>query len=72
MRLDFNKDGTVSLDDVRKGLQELYEFLKNYDYIEATTRIKSTVYEEARRYLKKSGEQGSITVSDDIDIIGAR
>lgn len=52
LRLDFNKDGTVSLDDVRKGLQELYEFLKNYDYIEATTRIKSTVYEEAKRYLK--------------------
>ena len=41
MRLDFNNDGTVSIDDVRKGLNSLYEFLKNYDYIEATTRIKS-------------------------------
>jgi hypothetical protein len=41
LRLDFNHDGTVSIDDVRIGLNSLYEFLKNYDYIEATTRIKS-------------------------------
>ena len=27
--------------------EPLYEFLKNLDYIEATTKIKSTVYEEA-------------------------
>lgn len=52
LRLDFNKDGTVSIDDVRKAMHELYEFLKNYDYIEATTKIKSGVYEEAKRYIK--------------------
>ena len=32
---------SVSIEDLRKGLTQLYEFLKNYDYIEATTRIKS-------------------------------
>lgn len=51
LRLDFNNDGTVSIDDVRKAMHELYEFLKNYDYIEATTKIKSNVYEEAKRYI---------------------
>ncbi len=68
MRLDFNKDGTVSIDDVRQGLKELYEFLKNYDYIEATTRIKSSVYEEARRYLQASGQQ--VLADDDVSITG--
>jgi hypothetical protein len=52
MRLDFNNDGNVSIDDMRKGLYELYEFLKNFDYIEATTRIRSSVYEEAKRYIR--------------------
>ena len=27
MRLDFNKDGSVSLEDMRKNLNEFYEFL---------------------------------------------
>ena len=47
LRLDFNKDGTVSIDDLRQALTQLYEFLKNYDYIEASTRIKSSIYLEA-------------------------
>jgi hypothetical protein len=68
MRLDFNKDGSVSIDDVRQGLKELYEFLKSYDYIEATTRIKSSVYEEARRYLQTSGQH--VLADDDVTITG--
>ena len=42
MRLDFNQDGKVGLEDLRTSLQQFYEFLKNYNYIEATSRIKST------------------------------
>ena len=53
MRLDFNKDGSVTLDDVRRNLQEFYTFLKNYDYIEATISIKSTVYDRACALIKK-------------------
>jgi len=70
LRLDFNKDGSVSVDDVRKRLSELYEFLKSYDYIEATTRIKSTVYEEAKRYMRV--ERQSVSVADDINITGEK
>jgi len=44
IRLDFDKDGKVTLEDLKKSLNELYEFLKDFDYIEATTSIKSQVY----------------------------
>ena len=53
LRLDFNADGSVSLDDMRENLHKFYEFLKNYDYIEATTRIKSNMYEKALLVMKK-------------------
>lgn len=42
----------------------MYEFLKNYDYIEATTRIKSQVYEEAKKYIKAQNMQ----IENDIPI----
>lgn len=52
IRLDFNQDGKVDMDDMRKSLTELYAFLKSYDYIEATQKIKSAVYTEAQKYIK--------------------
>ena len=45
LRLDFNKDGDVSMDDLRASLLQFYEFLKSYDYLETTTRISSTLYD---------------------------
>ena len=45
MRLDFNQDGSVSMEDMRANLLQFYEFLKSYDYLEASTRIKSTLYD---------------------------
>jgi len=53
MRLDFNKDGHVSIEDIKKGAQELLEFLKNFDYLSAATEIKSSLYQEAIKYMKK-------------------
>ena len=47
MRLDFNKDGSVGMDDLRESLMQFYEFLKSYDYLEATTRISSNLYDQA-------------------------
>ena len=52
MRLDFNNDGAVSLDDLRTSLVKFYDFLKKYDYIEATVRIRSTVYEQAVKVIR--------------------
>ncbi len=44
MRLDFNKDGQVSIEDIKIGAQELFEFLRNFDYLQAATEIKSSLY----------------------------
>lgn len=49
MRLDFNQDGSVGMDDLRQSLMQFYEFLKSYDYLEATTRISSNLYDQAVR-----------------------
>ncbi len=53
MRLDFNKDGQVSIEDIKIGAQELFEFLKNFDFLQAATEIKSSLYQEAIKYMKK-------------------
>lgn len=52
MKLDFDNDGKVSLEDLKKGAADLYEFLVNYDYIEKATEIKNTLYDEAIKYMK--------------------
>lgn len=59
MRLDWNKDGSLSMEATRKNLNQFYDFLKNYEYIENATKIKSQVYEQAVKYLRqdKAGEQ---------------
>ena len=53
MRLDFNTDGQVSIEDIKTGAQELFEFLKSFDYLQAATDIKSSLYQEAIKYMKK-------------------
>jgi len=51
MRLDFNNDGSVSVDDLKKSMVQLYDFLRNFDIIEATTTIKSKLYTDAISYM---------------------
>lgn len=53
MRLDFNQDGQVSVEDLRKAIQELYDFLRNYEYITRATEIKNTLYNEAIKYMQR-------------------
>lgn len=52
MRLDFDKDGSVSVDDLKKSMVGLYDFLKNFDIIETTTTIKSKLYSDAIAYMQ--------------------
>ena len=37
MRLDFDHDGSVSIEDLKQSMLGLYDFLKNFDVIETTT-----------------------------------
>jgi hypothetical protein len=53
LRLDFNKDGHVSFDDLRRGIQSLYTFMINYNYYLKATEIKSKLYNEAIKYMKR-------------------
>jgi uncharacterized protein with HEPN domain len=53
MRLDFNRDGHVSIEDIKQGASELYDFLKNFDYLQAATEIKSSLYQEAIKYMQR-------------------
>ena len=75
MRLDFNKDGSVSMEDMRKNLHEFYEFLKNYDYIEATSRIGGDMYEKALNAMKFNNKSESqpadLGDEQDEDLIGS-
>ena len=53
MRLDFDSDGSVSVEDLRKSLFGLYELLKNFDVIEKTTQVKSQLYTDAIAYMQQ-------------------
>ena len=64
MRLDFNKDGSVDMDDLRQSLMQFYEFLKAYDYLEATTRISSNLYDQAVRCIQSNGSQEQMSTSE--------
>jgi len=44
MKLDFNNDGKVSLESLKKGVHDLYEFMLNYDYIVKANEIKNNLY----------------------------
>ena len=44
MRLDFDHDGSVSVEDLKQSMFGLYEFLRNFDVIETTSSIKGKIY----------------------------
>ena len=52
MRLDFDKNGAVSIDDLKKSMIGLYAFLKNFDVIETSIQIKSKLYTDAIDYMQ--------------------
>lgn len=57
MRLDFDNDGSVSVDDLKKSMVQLYDFLRNFDIIETTTTIKSKLYTDAISYMQAELEE---------------
>jgi hypothetical protein len=67
MRLDFDNDGSISVDDLKKSMVGLYEFLKNFDVIEATTSVKSKLYSDAIAYMQNELDEDSKQKSIKID-----
>ena len=57
LRLDFDNDGSVSVDDLKKSMFGLYEFLQNFDVIEQTTTIKGSLYKQAIAYMQNELEE---------------
>mmetsp|Transcript_15900 Transcript_15900/g.24511 ORF Transcript_15900/g.24511 Transcript_15900/m.24511 type:complete len:220 (+) Transcript_15900:49-708(+) len=57
MRLDFDDDGSVSVDDLKKSMVGLYEFLKNFDLVERTSQIKSKLYQDAITFMQQELEE---------------
>ena len=41
------------MDDLKKGVQELYHFVLNYNYYVKAHEIKSKLYNEAIKYMKR-------------------
>ena len=65
MRLDFNQDGHVSMEDLKIAVHELYEFLMNYDYFQKATEIKSTLYHQAIKFMKKDVSNDDVNVNQE-------
>jgi hypothetical protein len=41
------------MEDLQKAAHELFEFLKSFDYFHKATEIKSTLYNEAMKYMQR-------------------
>jgi hypothetical protein len=52
MRLDFDDNGSVSLDDLKMSMVGFYDFLKEFDVIDATYQIKGRLYTDAIAYMQ--------------------
>ena len=57
MRLDFDDDGSVSLDDLKMSMVGFYDFLHKFDVIDATYQIKGKLYTDAIAYMQQELEQ---------------
>jgi hypothetical protein len=57
MKLDFNNDGKISVEDLKKGAHDLYEFITNYDLIVKANEIKNTLYDEAIKFMKSDNHR---------------
>lgn len=51
LRLDFDKDGSVSVQDLKNSMIGLYEFLKDFKFLEEMSNIKCQLYQQAIEYM---------------------
>lgn len=66
IQLDFHKYSQMSSEDMRKGIQDLYEFMKNYEYLQKMSEIKCKVYEDAVKMMKLNKKEQTLTEEETI------
>lgn len=59
VRLDYNGDGQVSVEDVKSSAVGLYKFLQEFEYRQRALEIKSNLYEQALTMIKGREEAHS-------------
>ena len=52
LALDFNRDGKLDMDDLRKEALDFHEFVKEFDNIDSDTRINSKMYNDASKSIQ--------------------
>ena len=57
MRLDFDDDGSVSMDDLKLSMVSFYNFLMEFDAIDASYQVKGKLYTDAIAYMQQELEQ---------------
>ena len=67
LRLDFDNDGSVSVDDLQQSMFSLYEFLKNYDMIQTSKQIRNKLYKDAIAYMQQELEVNQIARNQAIE-----
>lgn len=53
LRLDYNNDGKVSAEDLKKSVAHFYNFVVNYNYYLKAHEIKNKLYHEAIKYMQR-------------------
>lgn len=56
LRLDFDKDSSVTVMDLKKSMLGLYAFLKDFDVFEEASIVKCQLYTKAIHYMKSELE----------------
>jgi hypothetical protein len=52
MRLDFDDDGKVGIEDIRENLKKLVAFLREFDYLNKTKQITNSFYQSASEMVR--------------------
>ena len=60
MKLDFVKNANLeSLEELKQKAADVYDFIKNYNYIVKANEIKNTMYDEAIKFMKSDTHEES-------------
>lgn len=53
------------MEDLKKGMHDLYVFLSEFEYVEKISQIKSKLYTEAIKYVKQTKQDSQQTEQEE-------